>query len=270
MDESIPDRYVWLIWSSLFLLPWLVLYVLLPAHRRVMRWASFLTAPFGLTEPLFVPEYWSPPSLFDLALRTGFDIESLIFSFGIGGVGVVLYNAVTGRATEPLPPAARQSVRHRYHAAALLTPAILFPALYALPWNPIYAAIVAMAGGAVAALLCRPDLAGKTLVGAVLFVLYYTLFLGALEWSAPGYIARVWNLDALSGVLIFGIPLEELLFALAFGAFWSGVYEHLSWRRASANQSKSESSLMGGSGRGDSSRSSSSNATASISRHRLS
>jgi hypothetical protein len=32
-----------------------------------------------LTEPLFVPDYWNPPSLFDLARRSGFDIESVIF-----------------------------------------------------------------------------------------------------------------------------------------------------------------------------------------------
>lgn len=50
-----------------------------------MLWQACFTTPFGLTEPLFVPNYWSPPSLFDLARSTGFDIESFIFSFGIGG-----------------------------------------------------------------------------------------------------------------------------------------------------------------------------------------
>jgi hypothetical protein len=43
-------------------------------------------------------DYWNPPSLFDLARTSGFDIESLIFSFGIGGIGAVLYNLLTGRA----------------------------------------------------------------------------------------------------------------------------------------------------------------------------
>lgn len=40
-----------------------------------------IAATFGLTEPLFVPKYWNPPSLFDLAQRTGFGIKSLIFCF---------------------------------------------------------------------------------------------------------------------------------------------------------------------------------------------
>jgi hypothetical protein len=42
--------------------------------------------PMGLTEPFFVPEYWTPPSLFNLTEKTGFDIESLIFSFAIDGI----------------------------------------------------------------------------------------------------------------------------------------------------------------------------------------
>jgi hypothetical protein len=82
-------HYVWLAWSSGFLLPWLALYVTNPSFRPVMWRVSLVTAAFGLTEPIFVPEYWNPPSLFELAQRTGFDIESLIFSFAIGGIGAV-------------------------------------------------------------------------------------------------------------------------------------------------------------------------------------
>jgi hypothetical protein len=80
----IQDKYIWLTWASSFLIPWLILLLLYPRHREFIVPASALTAPFGLTEPLFVPRCWDPPSLFDLAQRTGFDIESLIFSFARG------------------------------------------------------------------------------------------------------------------------------------------------------------------------------------------
>jgi len=100
-----PDQYVWLVWSSAFLVPWLGAYVAFPRHRKAMVWASLMTAPLGSTEPLFVPDYWNPPSLFDLARRSGFDIESVIFSFAIGGIGAVLYNLLTGRALLPVSAA---------------------------------------------------------------------------------------------------------------------------------------------------------------------
>ncbi len=66
----------WLTFSLLFLLVWLLIFFFLPRVRKEMFWVSFITMPLSFTEPLFVPEYWNPPSLFDLAARTGFDIEA--------------------------------------------------------------------------------------------------------------------------------------------------------------------------------------------------
>ena len=33
-----PDQYVWLVWSSAFLVPWLAAYVAFPRHRKAMMW----------------------------------------------------------------------------------------------------------------------------------------------------------------------------------------------------------------------------------------
>jgi len=227
----INDQYVWFIWSSAFLLPWIIIYWIFPLHRKAMLWASLFTMPFGLSEPLFVPEYWLPPSLFDLAVRTGFDIESLIFCFGIGGVGSVLYNLLTRQVPHGVTTAEQQLPLHRHHYAALAAPFVTFLVLYYFPWNPIYPSIIAMSVGAVANILCRPDLKSKTWIGGLLFLVYYAIFLAGLEWTAPDYIERVWNLSDLSGVSVGFMPLEELLFAFSFGMYWSGVYEHFTWRK---------------------------------------
>ncbi len=63
-------HFVWLIWASAFMVPWMALFVA------------------------------NPRSLFELARHTGFDIESLIFAFALGGIGSVLYNTI---AHEPPP-----------------------------------------------------------------------------------------------------------------------------------------------------------------------
>lgn len=228
----IDEQYVWFVWSLAFLAPWLFLYYFFPAHRKAMLWASLFTMPFGLTEPLFVPEYWSPPSLFDLALTTGFDIESLIFCFGIGGTGVVLYNVITGSSFKPVSEEYKQLPLHRHHKLVIAAPFIIFPLLYFLPWNPIYPAFVAMIVGSIATIWCRPDLKTKTWIGGLLFLGYYWFFILGLELLTPGYIERVWNLQALSGLLVFGTPLEELVFAFTFGMYWAGVYEHFTWKES--------------------------------------
>lgn len=222
-------HYVWLVWSVTFLLPWVWLYLANPGHRKVMLRVSLITALFGLTEPIYVPRYWLPPSLFELAQRTGFDIESLIFAFAIGGIGSVLYDTLTRRDIASVSLAERRNSGHRFHRWALLLPYFLFVPLYFLPWNPIYPSLMSLLIGAIASVMCRPDLMRKTLIGGLLFLGLYTVFMLGVVWFSPGYIEQVWNLPDLSGVLIAGIPLEELLFGFVFGMYWTGVYEHLTW-----------------------------------------
>lgn len=229
-------HYVWLFWSSALLLPWLGLYVVAKSSRRKMLRVSLATSPLGLSEPLFVPEYWNPPSLFELAQRTGFDFESLIFSFAIGGIGAVLYDAFAQRDLRPMPHAERLSARsHRHHGLALTLPIVALPLLNLLAWNPIYPAITALVIGGAATVTCRPDLGRNTLLGGAMFLAFYAVFMVLLLAAAPGYIEKTWNLPALSGVLIGGIPLEELAFGFAFGLYWAGLYEHFTWKRVATS-----------------------------------
>jgi hypothetical protein len=199
-----------------------------------MLWASTLTAPFGLTQFLFVPAYWNPPTLFDLAHRTGLDIESLIFCFAIGGLGVAGYRILAPASQHALAPQARNSHLHRWHRAALVSPFFIFGVLLMLPWNPIYPGIAALFVGALATGLCRPDLCRNTLIGGVLFLALYTVFLLGLKLLWPGHIEAVWNLGDLIAWRPVGLPLEELLFGLGFGMYWSSVYEHVRWRQRDA------------------------------------
>ena len=67
------------------------------------------------------------------------------------------------------------------------------------------------------------------IIGGGLFFVLYAAFMLGLTWFTPSFIPQVWNLRALSGVLVVGIPLEELLFGAVFGMYWSSVYEHFTW-----------------------------------------
>jgi len=50
----------------------------------------------------------------------------------------------------------------------------------------------------------------------------------------PGFILNYWNLDMLTGAMLFSIPLEEILWGFSFGALWSLVYEFLNNKRLSS------------------------------------
>ena len=225
-------HYVWLIWSLIILALWAVIFAYKKDSRKKMLKMSLITMPFGLTEPLFVPEYWFPPSLFDLAEKTGFDIESLIFSFAIGGIGTVLYNLIFKRGFAEIAQSERIHNRHRLHVYILLMPALVFIILAIFTsLNHIYCGITALFIGALATLYCRPDLKNKIWVGGILFAVLYFIYFRSILHFYPQYVELNWNLENLTHILVLGIPIEELLFAFTFGMYWSSLYEHIYWKK---------------------------------------
>jgi hypothetical protein len=224
--------WAYLVLSGSLAVAWGILYALRSDLRRSMLRVSLGTMPLGLTEPLFVPEYWNPPTLWDLARRTGFDLESLLFSFAIGGIVFAAYDVLVGAAPAAMLPHERHHWRHRFHLLAIASAPLLFLILLALTrLNPIYAAALALVGGFAATVHCRPDLWRKMLLSGALFLFLYFIVFSLFDTAIPGYVAAVWNLGALSGVSLFGVP-EELMFAFTFGLYWSSVYEHFTWRRS--------------------------------------
>ena len=225
-------QYAWLIWSLLLLIIWLIVYFSLKDRisKKEMLVVSLWTSLLGLTEPIFVPVYWNPPSLFDLAYKTGFDIESLIFAFGVGGLAVVAYEWLFRVKHKKFTSLEKHYSRHRFHLPILFSAPIIFIFLLIFTnLNPIYSSFIALISGGLLTWYCRPDLKKKMFASAFIFLTIYFFYFLTLTAVWPNYVETVWNFSTLSNILILGIPLEELMFAFGFGFLWSSVYEHIKW-----------------------------------------
>lgn len=228
----IADQYIWVFWTALLLALWIGLYIGLPGHRSIMWWSSLICMPLGLTQPVYLQAYWTPPSLFGLTQRTGFDLESLLFCFTIAGISIALFKVYSGTIILPTNDPVRRAQINRRFKPAIAAPFVLSPWLYLIwPWNPIYWAILTMLIGALAAMWCLPEWVRKLGVSALLFTAVYAVPLLVLELLAPGYTQRVWNLQDLSGVTLFTAPVEEFLFAICFSLSCNGIYLLLLWNR---------------------------------------
>lgn len=226
-------QYVWFVWSLILLAIWGCIYFFLKdkQSRKEMFLVSLLALPLGLTEPIFVPKYWNPPSIFNLAQNTGFDIESFIFSFAVGGIAVIIYELIFKSKHKRMSEQEMHKMRHRLHLLAIISPLVIFLLLFLFTGlNPIYSTILALLGGGLFTWYCRPDLKKKMFFSAFLFLVIYFVFFLSLIFVFPNYVEKVWNLHAISGILIMGIPLEELLFAFSLGFLWSSIYEHVKWK----------------------------------------
>lgn len=228
--EPVSWTYAYLSLSAALSLVWVALYVLRHDLNASMLRVSACTALLGITEPLFVPRYWNPFTILDLARRTGFDLESLLFSFSIGGIVFAAYELLFQVKPVETIAAEHRKGRHRQHTFAVLSAPLLFAILSVTTGlNPIYVSAIALVAGFFATLYCRRDLWLKMVVSGVLFFGVYFCVFALFNVVFRGYVEAVWNLKAISGIRLIGVPLEELMFGFTFGLYWSSVYEHFTW-----------------------------------------
>lgn len=148
----------------------------------------------------------------------------------------MLVEALTGRVPVPIDAAGQLHRRHRFHRWAHFAPFVFRRAVAHGMESHLFGHSCHDGGrGTIRLVSARPDQFDGT--GWPDFLPYYVIFLVSLEVTAPsGYIKAVWNLEHPSGIVLGFMPLEELLFAIGFGTYWAGVYEHVTWSRSDYGQ----------------------------------
>lgn len=236
-----------------------------PSQLREFWWASWFCCLLGATEFLFVPEYWTPPSVTPWLYP--WDLESFIFCFATGGIASVLTEharlkrlflnidygiwrvlvmaagwlrpRVSGSSQErrAVPILARSAVvlphrRNSENALLLVFFMAVFGATAQLGINILYdSAIVCLATGLFIAWR-RTRLRWQVIGGAVTFTVVYAITLMIVDLYDPHFYENHWAPEIVAGMKILNAPVEEYLFAATFGAFWAPLYE--AWREARA------------------------------------
>jgi len=227
----LPDyHYSYLVGAFIFWVAWVACSALGKKYRSEIRWGTFIAAPMALTSLLFVPEYWTPPSLFDLDLKIRVGIEDFLWAAAVGGIA-----AIAGEIFLEERLASIRKLRKKRHYAPFMVAAVVFLGLrFVLHWKTMSGTIVALAVCALVVAYLRRDLVPLMLTSTVSFtLLYFVLFLLVLALY-PEFVRRYYNLPNLLGVYLFGVPIEELLFAATGGAVWSAAYEYVHGYRLEA------------------------------------
>ena len=208
----------YLTWDLIFLSVWFLFYYTRKDLRKKMLLTSIVATPLGLFEPLFVPSYWNPSTLFDLAAKTGLDIESLIYAFTVTGIAAVLYDILLNKKLVKVSKKANKLV------FIIILPLVFFGSGFIFD-NFIYSTISSLFIGSLAIWIYRKDLFKHTILSGIIFLIFYTAILLLIDnLIFMGWVKNTWNIANLTGIVLFGIPMEELLFALMTGFFWYGLY----------------------------------------------
>jgi lycopene cyclase-like protein len=226
------DHFAYLVGAFLFDAAWLACYLIRKRYRPQIIWGTAVTAPLALTSFLFVPQYWTPPSLFDLDTRFRVGIEDFLWAGAVGGVA-----SVVGEIFLKEKLAARRKEHRKKHYAPFIVMLGVFLILHFFyATKNTYSTAIAFAVCAIVVAFFRSDLIPTMFVGASVFiVLYFLLFVYFLVLY-PGFIDRYYNFPNISGIRLLGVPIEELIFAASGGAAWSVAYEYFQGNRFAPGQ----------------------------------
>jgi len=192
-------------------------------RRREMLVTSLLFLAGGFFEPLNIGIYWSPESLSGLNSWLGLDVESFLFNFGFSGIAVTLPYAILSKKIVPV-----ESRQYRKHFPFVLpVPLILFAiATFLAPRLIIWTTFLLFISMTGTVLVFRPDLLRTLAAGAILFSVVYSVYLSIAFLIVPGFISS-WNIPALSGIFLFNLPIEEVIFGFLYGAVAATAYKFL-------------------------------------------
>ncbi len=207
----IPYQFAYLFWALFFGAIWAIFYALKPSVRREMLVLSVLMGILGpFAEYFATHNYYHPYTLF--GTRIGF--EDFLIGFFYGGVAAALYEII--HLNRPNTTSRAGSVPGAVFAL-ILTFTAMYAGAFVFPEMTIYGLLGVMFLIGTTIIVYRPNLVkhafitGAGMVGLtfVFFQIFITLF--------PGIVEAWWELDRLSGVIVAGIPFEELLFAFLWG-----------------------------------------------------
>lgn len=169
----------------------------------------------------FNPGYWHPKTLFDLnTLTGGISIEDILFMFLAGGIAAVCVEYI-------LNSKIRTGVIRKHHYLAFVFAILGGYLFYKITHlNLMWTLIAFNLSGALYIIAVRRDLIKHSLLGGVIFGgIYFALFL-FFTLLFKDFIATNYTTNALLGIFVSNVPLEEILFGISLGMFWSPEIEY--------------------------------------------
>ncbi len=211
--------YEYLSWVLLLGLVWGIIFFFQQQLRGRMLWSGLKALPFGFGELYFIPDYWNPQTLFNLGANFSIDIEAFGLMFFLGGLAACFYELVLKRKTK------KRFLSRKYLSLVAALGFFMVFIKIVPQWNIVYSSSLSLFVGGMVAFVMYPNMRKRIPLNGILFALLYFVSLAIINLIFPSWIPSAWKLDAISNVLVLGVPIEEILFGFAFGTFWAPLNE---------------------------------------------
>ena len=225
------SSFTYLLASLAFVTLFGLLFLCRPDGQRAM-WSTGLTmAPMGpLSQYWHMKDYWEPIHVLRWIVGAWrFGIEDLLFAFAFSGTSAGLFMwLVEGRSKRPsiLPTGRISPARMALWVALLL--GLLSLGTDGFGWNSLYGINFAFVVPTVWFLYRQPAYVfPASLVGAIAASGMWVFYLAIFNPLFPGVFSEWWKQEALTGIELLGVPIEEPVWAFFGGVFCSLLYPNL-------------------------------------------
>ncbi len=214
--------YTYLLGALIFLGLWGILFALVPQSRVPMLSVSLTWGPAGpVSEYWHGQDYWHPTYFLPIEIGPWrFGLEDYLFAFAFGGLCAGVFDCLVRQAgaTAITHFETRDYLALLFTALLCLVIMSLFILFFQI--NSLYALVLIFLGGALWILLQHP--------GWVLPAIQTALIMGSIMWLFywgfyfrlfPHLLEQWWKKEALFGIFLWGVPLEEVLWATAAALF---------------------------------------------------
>lgn len=216
-------QYAYAIGSVIIFPLWLILFIFRKDLRREMLILGFFVGIFALLPEFlwFLKDYWDP-----LRYLTVFAYvwQEFLFGFLLGGIASVIYEFLFDKKE-------RKGKIHWLHffipPLVVLASFGIFTNIFHI--NSMYSNIIGFCLLLLIIIVSRPDLLVDSLVSGITVGILCMTGYTVMFFFYPRLIADWWLLQNTSGILIRGIPLEEIVWFFMFGLVCGPMYEF--WKR---------------------------------------
>lgn len=213
------SQNIYFLSAVLFFLLWLIIFVLNKTGRKQMLYISIATMFLGFfVQEMHFVDWWQPHFLFDTFIK----IEDIFFGFGAGGVISGIYSILKSYSRNN-----RSAVLSKHSKIVLIIVFLfsLFGLFYIFNVHSFTSSIIALSLPLVVLAYKNMRLLPVMFLSAGIFTAFAFLGYVLAIHINPNFVIDTYLLEHLSGILIVGIPIEELLWFFFAGLGVPAVQE---------------------------------------------
>lgn len=221
----ISYTYSYLLLGLLFLVFWTSLFIWRKDTRKAMLVMSTIFGIAGLlVEPIYVQDWWKPITI----TNTLIGFEDFLFGFVIGGIAAVIYEDIFKKKMKIRKKTKKITERENMHFFTLIIVfgILFFSSFLIFNLNTLYSSLIAFLPLIGFIYYKRKDLILDSIFsGALLTILSFIIY-SILNLITPGWVQKFWYFKNVPPIIIFGVPIDDIIWYFLAGAFIAPLYEY--------------------------------------------